>query len=182
MEKKYFMGNEVSEYGVEHGYVDYACLAKAFDAVLNNSIMQTLESAGYYFEMVNGFVDNQDEIENLNERIAEFEDEKDRYLEHMYLLEEHNKPADDTEYKIKDIEYQIDELEDDIKELEDEENYPPEIFQYFIIDNNAVNILQEYTNEIIYSCEELDLHIWGVTHYGTSWRYVLTDIPVERGC
>lgn len=182
MEKKYFMGNEVSEYGVEHGYVDYACLAKAFDAVLNNNIIPTLENAGYYFEQVNGFVDNQDEIENLNERLAEMDETRDRLLERMELLKEHNKPVEDMEYRIRHIEIAIDNLEDEIKELEDEENYPPEIFQYFIIDDNAVNILQEYTNEIIYSCEELDLYIWGVTHYGTSWSYVLTDIPVERGC
>ena len=33
---KYFYGNEISEYGQEHGYVDYATLAKAFDAVLGS--------------------------------------------------------------------------------------------------------------------------------------------------
>lgn len=180
MNKKYFMGNEVSEYGVEMGHVDYACLAKSFDTVLNNCIMQALEKSGYYFEQINGWVDNQDEIENLNERLAEFEDAKDSLAEQLELLKEHNKPVDDIEYRLRRMENRMDIVENEIQELEDEENYPPEIFQYFIIDNNAVNILQEYTNEIVYSCEELDLYLWGVTHYGTSWNYVLTDIPVER--
>ena len=180
MGKKYFMGNEVSEYGVEMGYVDYACLAKSFNGVLNNDIMQALENAGYYFEQINGWIDNQDEIENLNERLAEFEDTKDRLAEQLELLKEHNKPVDDIEYRLHRMESRIDGVENEIRELEDEENYPPEIFQYYIIDETAVQILQEHTNEIVYACEQLDLYLWGVTHYGTHWDYVLTDIPVER--
>lgn len=43
----------------------------------------------------------------------------------------------------------------------------------------ALNI-EEYTNEIVYYNETLDLYVWGVTHWGTSWDYVLTDIPCER--
>lgn len=39
MEKKYFYGNEISEEGLERGYVDYQCLAKAFDAVSNDYIL-----------------------------------------------------------------------------------------------------------------------------------------------
>lgn len=54
-----------------------------------------------------------------------------------------------------------------------------EIFQFFIIDTNGAEILQELTNEIIFYNEKLDLYIWGVTHYGTSWDYVLTDIKIE---
>jgi len=38
-EQKYYYGNAISEYGMEHGYVDYRTLAKAFDAVLNNDII-----------------------------------------------------------------------------------------------------------------------------------------------
>ena len=32
----YFCGNEASDYAKENGFLDYATLAKAFDAVLNN--------------------------------------------------------------------------------------------------------------------------------------------------
>ena len=38
--KKYFYGNEISDYGMENGYVDYRTLAKCFNAVLNNDIME----------------------------------------------------------------------------------------------------------------------------------------------
>jgi hypothetical protein len=53
-----------------------------------------------------------------------------------------------------------------------------DIFQYYIIDSNGAEILQE-CNEIVYYNEELDLYVWGVTHYGTSWDYVLTDVKIE---
>ena len=34
----YFYGNKISDYGLKNGYVDYATLSKAFDAVLVNDI------------------------------------------------------------------------------------------------------------------------------------------------
>lgn len=35
-----FCGNEASDYAKENGYLDYATFVKAFNAVLNNNIMQ----------------------------------------------------------------------------------------------------------------------------------------------
>lgn len=59
-----------------------------------------------------------------------------------------------------------------------EENYPPEIYQYYIISDEGAQILCEFTDEIVFYNEELDMYVWGVTHCGTGWDYVLTDIPV----
>ena len=61
---------------------------------------------------------------------------------------------------------------------EETEDYV-EVYQYFIIDNSGYELLKEYTNEIIYYDDELDVYVWGVTHWGTSWTYVLTDIKLE---
>ena len=61
---------------------------------------------------------------------------------------------------------------------EETEEYK-EVYQYFIIGEYGARILSDETNEIIYRNEELDLYVWGVTHYGTSWDYVLTDIAIE---
>lgn len=47
-----------------------------------------------------------------------------------------------------------------------------DIFQYFIIDSTGAERFAEYTNEIVYYCEELELYILGVTHLGTGWDYV----------
>ena len=45
---KYFYGNKISDYGLEHGYVDYRTLAKCFDAVLNNDIISKTQEIGYW--------------------------------------------------------------------------------------------------------------------------------------
>lgn len=52
-----------------------------------------------------------------------------------------------------------------------------EVYQYFIISYVGAKILKSYTNELVWYCEKLDMYIWGVTHFGTSWDYILTDIP-----
>ena len=151
---KYFYGNEISEYGQEHGRVDYATLAKAFDAVLNNEIIQKTYEIGYW-EQESGFVDNTEEIEELQEQIEELmlDNENDEHTE------------------------EIEELQDKINELEEEQenSYNAEIYQYYIVDDRGAEILKEI-NEIIFYNDEFDMYVWGVTHFGTSWSYVLTDI------
>lgn len=63
----------------------------------------------------------------------------------------------------------------------DEENdYYEDIYQYFIISAHGAEILEKYTNEIVYYCSELDMYVWGITHFGTSWDYVLTDIKLIK--
>ena len=54
-----------------------------------------------------------------------------------------------------------------------------EVFQYYIIDGNGAEILSTWTDEIVYYLPVLDMYVWGVTHFGTSWDYVLTDIKME---
>ena len=112
---KYFFGNKISDYGLKNGYVDYETLAKAFDAVLNNDIIENTINIGFW-EQVNGFK---------------------------------------------------------------EEDYPPEIFQYYIISESGANILCEFTDEIVFYNEDLNMYVWGVCHFGTAWNYVLTDISVN---
>ena len=56
-----------------------------------------------------------------------------------------------------------------------------EIYQYYIITDYGYDFLDRYTDEIVYYNEELDMYLWGITHFGTSWDYVLTDIQVVEG-
>lgn len=114
-----FYGNKISDYGLERGYIDYACLAKSFDAILNNDIITKTYDIGYW-ECVNGL---------------EYDEETETYYD---------------------------------------------IFQYYIISGTGFAILQQFTDEIVFYNEELDMYVWGVTHCGTSWDYVLTDIAIER--
>ena len=62
----------------------------------------------------------------------------------------------------------------------DEDESTLEIFQYYIIDSGLARILEKWTNEIVYYIEPLDIYIWGITHFGTSCDYVLTNIKIEE--
>ena len=171
---EYFNGDKISDYGIKSGYVDYRCFTKNLNMVLNNDIMATLENNGYYFELVN-YPDYSAEINELQEQINDYEskiDELDSFLDNEeYTLEKWQ----NIRKEISDYESKIDELQDQIN---DYENYEyPEIFQYFIVDDNAAKIIKDYTNDPLFYCESLDVYIYGITHYGTSWDYVLTDIP-----
>lgn len=150
---KYFYGNEISEYGQQNGYVDYATLSKAFDAVLNNDIIQKTWDVVGYWEQESGFVDHTEEIEELQEKIEELmlDNENDEHTE------------------------EIEKLQDRINWLEEEQDYADEIYQYYIVSDSGARILKEI-NEIVFYNEALDMYVWGVTHFGTSWSYVLTDI------
>lgn len=68
---------------------------------------------------------------------------------------------------------------DYIEDLEQEQNNDKEIFQWFIVDDWGARLLQQETSEIVYYNETLDMYLWGVTHYGTSWDYVLTSIAID---
>ncbi len=121
---KYFCGNEISNYGKEHGFLDYDTFSRAFDHVLNNSIFELGQGIGYGWELVNDL----------------------------------------------DFDYEEEEI---IEE--------PEVFQWYIVSDSGAQIIQDYTNEILYYHDELDIYLWGVTHWGTGWDYVLTDIPCNCG-
>lgn len=161
MHTDWFYGNEVSNYGKENGYVDYRTLAKAFDAVLNNNI---INATGWEnWDKVSGMVDNSDEIEELREQAEELED--------TITLDT------DDDYDMETIK-KVQEIEDQIAELEREQE-ESEIFQYYIVSDNGAEILKE-ADEIVFYNEELDMYVWGVTHYGTAWDYVLTNIKIEK--
>lgn len=139
---KYFYGNEVSDYGLKNGYVDYRALAKSFDAVLVNDITKLFYAKfdGEYNEVI---VVNGDET--------------------LY----YSKSQDDF------IDY------DDIDDWDDIQEQTQEVYQYYIISDNGANILKDLTNELVYYMPVLDVYVWGVTHFGTAWDYVLTDIKIE---
>ena len=126
IKSKYFYGNKVSDYGLEHGYVDYRTLAEAFQCVLNDYIIEKTEGVVGYWEQISGWRDNDDCID------------------------------DNGDYG----------------------DYVPDIYQWYIVDYNGATILQK-VGEVVYYNDELNMYVWGVTHYGTIWDYVLTDIKIE---
>ena len=51
-------------------------------------------------------------------------------------------------------------------------NLDNEIFQFYITQDPE--FLFEHTNESVFYDSELDLYMWGITHYGTPWSSVPT--------
>ena len=145
--KKYFMGNKISDYGVQHNRVDYRTLAKCFDAVLCNDITKL------FYSTING---EYNEIETVNGSYNYYENNNGDIIS-------------ESEY------YDLDD-----EQQEQYNEYQNEIFQYYIIDDGGARLLQDYTYEIVYYIPVLDIYVWGVTHYGTAWDYVLTNIKINE--
>lgn len=168
---EYFCGNKISAYGLENGYVDYRTLAASFDAVLNNEIMGATNYVIGEWEQENGWIDNSDEIDEIREEIEALEEKRD-------TLEE-EQDDDENETEIERLENEIQEKKEEIERLEEEQENDRDIFQWYIISDSGADILKNYTNEIVYYNSALDMYLWGITHYGTAWDYVLTDIRIE---
>ena len=161
-----FYGQKISDYGLKNHRVDYRALSQAFDCVMNNYIMEKTDGIGYWEQVHGGTGELEERLEELRERAEEIDDDI------SYADED-----EDTS----ELQEELGELNEQIEELENELSYPNEIFQYFIIDESGAEILEAWTNEIVFYNEELDMYVWGVTHLGTAWDYVLTDIEVEEG-
>lgn len=159
-----FCGNEASDYAKEQGYLDYATFSKAFDAVLNNSIMENTCEVGFW-EQENGIIDNSEEVDALKEEITDIENRLE------FLTDEEIEETQKLQEEIDSIQEQIEELE--------EGSYNQEIFQYYIVSDQGAEMIKQYTDDSLFYNETLDMYVWGITHYGTAWSYVLTDVKLN---
>ena len=91
---------------------------------------------------------------------------------------------DITKLFFADINGKYQEVETEIgTDYDEETDEYLDIYQYFIVDfnNYTYSKMQELKKSlgkefILYYLSELDLYIVGITHFGTGWDYVLTDI------
>lgn len=120
LKTNYFGGRKISDYGIKNRRLDYGTLAKSFQHVLCDNIIECTYGVGFW-ELVSGEIFYEDE------------------------------------------------------DGEEKEN---EIMQYYIVSSNGLDILEK-AGEIVFYNEELDMYVWGVTHWGTGWDYVLTSIEIE---
>lgn len=51
-----------------------------------------------------------------------------------------------------------------------------DIYQDYIISEQGYEFLAEYTDELVFYNERLNVYIWCISHFGTSWDYVLTNV------
>lgn len=87
------------------------------------------------------------------------------------------KMAEDWE---KQTERDFDCFADADEEEQDEDEADEEVFQWFIISDEAAYMFSQLTNELIYYSSFLDMYILGVTHLGTAWSYVMTEWKLEE--
>lgn len=59
-------------------------------------------------------------------------------------------------------------------------DYDVEAMQWYIVSTQGAELLQECGEPVWYSPSH-NLYLWAVTHLGTSWDHVLTDIPCMVG-
>lgn len=57
-----------------------------------------------------------------------------------------------------------------------------EVYQDYIISERGYEFLTKWTDEIVMYNEKLNLYIWCIDHFGTSWDYVLTNIKLVEVC
>lgn len=53
-----------------------------------------------------------------------------------------------------------------------------DIFQDCIISEAGYEFLKNYTDEIVYYNENLDIYVWAITHLDTTWSHVLTNVKL----
>lgn len=53
-----------------------------------------------------------------------------------------------------------------------------DIYQDYIISEQGYNILSELTGELVFYNEKLNMYIWAISHFGTAWSHVLTDVKL----
>lgn len=171
----HFCGQQISSYGLEHGYVDYLALARSFDAVLNNEIFAKTGGFDSWELWSGGEVDNSEEI-------AETQKSLDILNEKLSALDS-NDYEDEREYedRYEELTEQIRIFEDELYDLENESfwDHDYDCYQQFIISENGAKILADYTNQVVWYNEDLDLYLWDINHYGTGWDYVLTEIKIH---
>lgn len=62
----------------------------------------------------------------------------------------------------------------------DEEGNFIDVFQWYIISDYGAEFLIDKTDEIVLYDKELKIYVWGITHYGTHWSNVLTNIKISE--
>lgn len=51
-----------------------------------------------------------------------------------------------------------------------------DVYQIYAINQLGADYLIDNTNELVYYNSELDTYFWAITHFGTSWSDVYTEI------
>ena len=144
---KYFFGNEISEYGQKNNRVDYATLAKSFDAVISNDLMEKTADIGYW-ELENGDLTY---YYHQGKRYTEeeFEEKKNELQEYIDNLEEDNEnKIEELIEKIKKCtDYEDGILDDELYALQDRQTKLQKELNS-LLKNNSIEGLKKQVSKI----------------------------------
>ena len=45
-----------------------------------------------------------------------------------------------------------------------------DVYQWYIVDEDAAELLKKDAEQVVYYCAELGVYVWGVTVYGAPWE------------
>lgn len=183
--KKYFYGEEISEYGIAHNRVDMRALGNVIGGIINNSVVEKTFQAGIGdWETVNGCLyecyDSEGECYTEDEAAERIEELESMIAEQEEILEKlEEEEPDDNGKKAAEAKAEILQCKKDIDSLENKV-YGRDIYQYYIITNRAADVLISKTDQIVFYNEELDMYVWGITVFGNPWEIELTNIPITE--
>lgn len=169
--KPTFWGVELNEEEIKNKRLSYGTVAKQFDAILCNDILQidnslidNLESGDFVSYYINGEETDRETYEELKEK---YEDEQSD------LLFDDDWGKDNPRAEKLEKRYdELTELLDQFEEIEDE------VFQWFLVGESALWYLKKM-GELVFYSDLLGCYVWGVKHWGTSWDYVMTSLKLN---
>jgi hypothetical protein len=59
-------------------------------------------------------------------------------------------------------------------------DWDDEVMQWYIVSETGAELLEKCGEAVLYSPSN-NVYLWAVTHFGTSWDYVLTDVRCGTG-
>lgn len=72
----------------------------------------------------------------------------------------------------------VHDTKEECEEKEEECRYENiEIYQEYVISESGAEYLQRNTNEIVWYSESINMYLWAITHFGTSWDGV--DVTIK---
>lgn len=149
------------------------------DMILNNNL---ITDPKLYFELYNYYSQLELEKELIE---TEIKRELDNYFKKGEINDcgELIDCLDYYDYEVGDIiklDLDLSNFEDYIDEKALDSMYEGEVYQYFIVPENQVELWEEYTHYPIFYEDELDIYLLGITHYGMSWKYFNTTYTVRE--
>jgi len=120
-------------------------------------------------------------MKEITKRIsyAELSDRLDDYILCNNIQQADDELIDNLHNGSPEYCYIHDELTECAEHDEDCEYEYYDIYQSYLISPSDAEYLSRHTDEIIYYSPLLDLYVWGVTHFGTSWSGVHLDFKEE---